>query len=207
MKYEQVWEAVDKLAKINGLTPSGLAKKAGLDATTFNKSKRIRTDGKKRFPSLESINKIIAACNMSFDNFCKLAEVEINDDYKSSIPYTKLSLLEDKGTPPKEAFSLAQWNRIKFPDMKHNLYAIEIDYDTDMPYDAGTTLIISENSEKRRGDKVLVVCKDKTVYIGKFIRRTARSVEIIGANKTKDNDLTIQINNIERINRILWISQ
>lgn len=27
MKYEQVWEAVDKLAKINGLSPSGLAKK------------------------------------------------------------------------------------------------------------------------------------------------------------------------------------
>ena len=40
MKYEQVWEAVDKLANINGLSPSGLAKKAGLDATTFNKSKR-----------------------------------------------------------------------------------------------------------------------------------------------------------------------
>lgn len=37
MKYEQVWEAVDKLAKINELSPSGLAKKAGLDATTFNK--------------------------------------------------------------------------------------------------------------------------------------------------------------------------
>lgn len=47
MKYEQVWEAVDKLANINGLSPSGLAKKAGLDATTFNKSKRTRPDGKK----------------------------------------------------------------------------------------------------------------------------------------------------------------
>ena len=51
MKYEQVWEAVDKLAKINGLSPSGLAKKAGLDATTFNKSKRTRPDGKKRWHS------------------------------------------------------------------------------------------------------------------------------------------------------------
>lgn len=47
MKYEQVWDAVDKLARAHGLSPSGLAKKAGLDATTFNKSKRIRPDGKK----------------------------------------------------------------------------------------------------------------------------------------------------------------
>ena len=39
MKYEQVWDAVDKLARAHGLSPSGLAKKAGLDATTFNKSK------------------------------------------------------------------------------------------------------------------------------------------------------------------------
>lgn len=69
MKYEQVWEAVDKLAKINGLSPSGLAKKAGLDATTFNKSKRTRPDGKKRWPSLDSLNKIIEVCNISFDEF------------------------------------------------------------------------------------------------------------------------------------------
>lgn len=48
MKYEQVWDAVDKLARAHGLSPSGLAKKAGLDATTFNKSKRIRPDGKKK---------------------------------------------------------------------------------------------------------------------------------------------------------------
>lgn len=38
MKYEQVWEAVDKLAKINGLSPSGLAKKAGLDARPLIKA-------------------------------------------------------------------------------------------------------------------------------------------------------------------------
>ena len=66
MKYEQVWDAVDKLARAHGLSPSGLAKKAGLDATTFNKSKlgsekeirdnRLVTDGWKRmhFPDSSS---------------------------------------------------------------------------------------------------------------------------------------------------------
>ena len=66
MKYENVWDAVDKLAQKHGLSPSGLAKLAGLDATTFNKSKRIRPDGKKRWPSLDSINRLLEIFNISF---------------------------------------------------------------------------------------------------------------------------------------------
>lgn len=93
MKYEQVWEAVDKLAKINGLSPSGLAKKAGLDATTFNKSKRTRPDGKKRWPSLDSLNKIIEVCNISFDEFFALAGNENEDKIVHSIPYIECSRL------------------------------------------------------------------------------------------------------------------
>ena len=66
MKYETVWCAVDNLAKSLGLSPSGLAKKSGLDATTFNKSKRKRPDGKNRWPSLDSLNKVLEFCNLSF---------------------------------------------------------------------------------------------------------------------------------------------
>ena len=77
MKYEQVWDAVDKLARAHGLSPSGLAKKAGLDATTFNKSKRIRPDGKKRWPSLDSINKILDACNVTFEQFYKIGRAHV----------------------------------------------------------------------------------------------------------------------------------
>ena len=40
MKYEQVWEAVDKLANINGLSPSGLAIKANAPAPTEKKGGR-----------------------------------------------------------------------------------------------------------------------------------------------------------------------
>ena len=47
MKYEQVWDAVDKLARAHGLSPSGLAKKAGLDATTFKKANEFVPTAKK----------------------------------------------------------------------------------------------------------------------------------------------------------------
>ena len=47
--HRQVWDAIDQIAEEHGLTASGLAKRAGLDSTTFNKSKRISPDGRELF--------------------------------------------------------------------------------------------------------------------------------------------------------------
>ena len=46
LTHAQIWTALDRLAARAGLSASGLAKKAGLDPTTFNKSKRITPDGR-----------------------------------------------------------------------------------------------------------------------------------------------------------------
>ena len=46
MQHMTLWGAIDALAAHNGMTASGLARAAGLDATTFNKSKRIGADGR-----------------------------------------------------------------------------------------------------------------------------------------------------------------
>ena len=51
MRHEDVWRAIDTLAAENGLSPSGLARKAGLDPTSFNLSKRRAPAGKSRWPS------------------------------------------------------------------------------------------------------------------------------------------------------------
>ena len=69
MQYEQVWNAVDKLASSQGLSPSGLAKKAGLDATTFNKSKRIRPDGKKPKPPSTALTKFWKSAGLRLNSF------------------------------------------------------------------------------------------------------------------------------------------
>jgi phage repressor protein C with HTH and peptisase S24 domain len=61
LSHAQIWNALDRLAERNGMSPSGLAKKAGLDATTFNKSKRITNDGRERWPSTESVSKALTA--------------------------------------------------------------------------------------------------------------------------------------------------
>ena len=46
LTHNQIWTALDRLAARAKLSPSGLAKRSGLDPTTFNKSKRITPDGR-----------------------------------------------------------------------------------------------------------------------------------------------------------------
>ena len=61
LTHSRIWNAIDTLAETHGMSASGLAKKAGLDPTTFNKSKRIAADGRPRWPSTESVAKILQA--------------------------------------------------------------------------------------------------------------------------------------------------
>ena len=72
LTHSQVWTALDRLAERAGMSPSGLAKRSGLDPTTFNKSTRITADGRERWPSTESVSKALAATNSSIDTFVQL---------------------------------------------------------------------------------------------------------------------------------------
>lgn len=74
LTHDQLWGALDALAKRAGLSPSGLAKKAGLDATAFNRSKRVAANGRPRWPSMESIAKALAATGVSFGEFAAMVE-------------------------------------------------------------------------------------------------------------------------------------
>lgn len=70
--HEEIWRAIERLAEKNGLSTSGLAKKAGLDATTFNRSKRISPEGKPRWPSTESVSRILSATDTDTGQFFNL---------------------------------------------------------------------------------------------------------------------------------------
>ncbi len=67
--HEQIWQGLDRLAKSKGFSPSGLAKRAGLDPTSFNKSKRVSPDGKPRWPSTESLSKVLSVTNSTMSEF------------------------------------------------------------------------------------------------------------------------------------------
>src|SRR5437868_262792 len=74
LTHAQIWNALDRLAARAGLSASGLAKAAGLDPTTFNKSKRIGPDGRERWPSTESVAKSLTATDTAMATFVQLLE-------------------------------------------------------------------------------------------------------------------------------------
>ena len=73
LSHAEVWDAIDRLAKKYGMSASGLARRAGLDPTTFNKSKRIMPNGRQRWPSTESVSKVLKATGAPLEEFVAVA--------------------------------------------------------------------------------------------------------------------------------------
>ena len=75
--HDQIWAAIDHLAKDRGYSASGLARQAGLDPTSFNRSKRTSPSGKPRWPSTESIAKILAVTACPMGQFLALGGIDV----------------------------------------------------------------------------------------------------------------------------------
>ena len=82
MRHDDIWRAIDALAAEHGLSASGLARKAGLDPTAFNPSKRIGADGRNRWPSTESVSKVLTATGTAIEAFATLGERDIATLYR-----------------------------------------------------------------------------------------------------------------------------
>jgi len=85
LTHEQIWTALDRLAARASLSPSGLARRAGLDPTTFNKSKRVTPDGRERWPSTESVAKALAAADTPIETFVELMGDGARQDTSTAI--------------------------------------------------------------------------------------------------------------------------
>lgn len=74
MTHDDVWRAIERFAIEHGMSCSGLAKCSGLDPTTFNRSKRWSKEGQPRWPSTNSISKILASTGSKIQDFTKHIE-------------------------------------------------------------------------------------------------------------------------------------
>ena len=72
LTHDWIWQAIDALASRKDLSASALAKLAGLDATAFNRSKRFTPEGRPRWPSTESIAKILEVTGTTLDEFADI---------------------------------------------------------------------------------------------------------------------------------------
>lgn len=224
LTHGQIWRAVDQLAEQHGLSTSGLAKRAGLDPTTFNRSKRITTDGRPRWPSTESIAKALDATGTSVEDFFGLLEPDRASHHGADG-------FEEEATPMKGALhalpqiGLAQaarggfldgagcpvgtgWDEIVFPEIDDpHAYALEIAGRSLEPvYRDGDMVVVSPRADVRRGDRVVVKTRAGEVLVAELVRKTARQIELralgpAGAARQ------LPLDQVEWMARIVWASQ
>jgi phage repressor protein C with HTH and peptisase S24 domain len=207
LTHEQVWTALDRLAERAGLSASGLAKRSGLDATTFNKSKRVTSDGRDRWPSTESISKALAATHSSIETFVQM----IGDSpfATQSVPLLRLALAAGSGYFDESGFPAGKgWDEAALPPSgDEHAYALEISGDAMKPaFRDGDIVIVSPGTAIRRGDRVVVKTADGEVLVKELKRRTARQLELQSLNPVHA-DRTLDADDVAWIARIVWASQ
>ncbi len=162
--HRTIWSAIDSLAQRRGLSVSGLARMAGLDPTAFNPSKRVSKDGRERWPSTESIAKMLASAGESMDQFLAGGGVyEQADNHQAAVPLLGFAQAGAGGFFDSGGFPVGQgWDEVNIPvGPNSNTYALEVSGDSMMPlYRDGDVIIVSPAEQIRRGDRVVVRTHD-----------------------------------------------
>ncbi len=209
LKHADIWRAIDRLAMEYGLSASGLAKKAGLDPTTFNKSKRLTREGKSRWPSTESIAKILEATHSDLNEFLGYVQGDNKRTAYRNIPLIGLAQAGSQGFFDDAGYPTGgSWDEIPFPDIPDsNAYALEISGASMEPvYRDGDLVLVSPNANIRRGDRVVVKTTDGEVMAKQLRRRTARRIELQSLNPEYE-DRIFELHEILWVHRIIWASQ
>lgn len=207
LTHAQIWSALDRLAARSKLSPSGLAKRAGLDPTTFNKSKRITPDGRARWPSTESLAKSLSATGVTIDDFVSL--IGDSGSAAQAVPLIGFAEASAGGYFDDGGFPVGKgWDEIAFPQVTDDhAYALEISGESMMPaYRDGDVIIVSPAAPVRRGDRVVVKTKNGEVMVKELKRQTAKSVELKSLNSDHP-ERVLSLDDVVWIARIVWASQ
>ncbi len=208
--HKQVWGAIDTIAERYGFSASGLARKAGLDPTSFNPSKRTSADGRPRWPTLESLSRVLEASGASVDEFTELLAGRRGEKPRlRTLPLLGLAqagqggFFDDSGFPAG-----AGWEAVEVPGVTDaTAYALEITGESMLPlYREGDRIIVSPEATVRKGDRVVVKTTDGQVMAKIMQRQTARTVELASLNPEHPTKV-IDLRDVDWMARIIWASQ
>jgi phage repressor protein C with HTH and peptisase S24 domain len=209
LDHDRLWAAIDAIAAAAGLSPSGLARRAGLDATAFNRSKRRTGDGRPRWPSTESLAKVLDATGTGLDAFARLIADAAPVDrpqprgFAPAEPPRPLGFQESDGLVPFGATPI-------FDDLAgtgESIYHLRVSDETWLPcYRPGDVLIVSAEAQIRPGDRVVVRTADGRVGAHVFLGRRGGGMDLAalgGHGPTR----RLEAAEVAWSARILWASQ
>lgn len=209
LSHSQLWSAIDGLARREGLSASALARRAGLDATSFNPSKRFGpgTPPRPRWPSTESLTRILQATGVSLGDFATLAR----DATERPITVPMLGMaqagldgfFDDAGLPIGDG-----WDETELPRASETLLGLRISGDSMAPlYRAGDRIVVDRvATDVRKGDRVVVRTTGGETIAKEIAALSARSVTLASINLTYPPRI-LSRRDIVWMGRIVWVSQ
>ena len=221
MRHDDIWRAIDALAAEHGLSASGLARRAGLDATAFNPSKRIGGDGRARWPSTESVAKVLAATGTGIEAFASLVTGMPAAQGRGAgrrrgahsaarrIPLIGLAQAGGDGYFDDGGYPVGGgWDEISVPEVgDQNAYALEISGESMEPvFRDGDIVIVSPAAPVRRGDRVVVRTAKGEVMAKELKRQSAKRIDLRSLNPAHP-DRGFDLPEIAWMHRIVWASQ
>lgn len=209
LSHAKLWKALDALAQRQGTSPSGLARRAGLDATSFNPSKRFGPGDppRPRWPSTESLTRVLETTGLSLAAFAALADDA--PPAPNAIPLLGLAQAGSDGFFDDAGLPLAEgWEQTQLPRPKDSLFSLEIAGDSMAPlYRQGDKVIVDlEATQVRKGDRVVVRTAGGETMAKEIAAMTARQVLLASINPAYP-PRTLPRADIRWMARILWVSQ
>ena len=207
LSHAELWTAIDALAKRFDLTPSAMARLAGLDPTSFNRSKRGDADSRPRWPSTESLAKVLEATGVGFAEFAAMTEAP-HPPRTRGVPLLSVDQARAAQAFDPAGFPIGPaWDEADFPGLfDEGVYALEVSGDDLAPvYRDGDRLLVSPVLEPRRGDRVVVKTLRGALLIMTLSRLTARSLQLTAVNGPGER--VLERSEAAWIARILWASQ
>jgi len=215
LSHGEIWRAIDALAERFDMTPSAMARMAGLDPTSFNRSKRGSTeaDSRPRWPSTESLAKLLEATGVNFSEFAALTEqapvrTPAVAGQGRGAPLLGLAQAGQDGFFDEAGMPVGSgWDEVAAPDLGAGLFALEVSGDGLTPvYRDGDRLLVSPIVEPRRGDRVVTRTSAGEVLVRELGRVTARTIELLALGRS-DDDRLLSRDEVAWIARIVWVSQ
>jgi phage repressor protein C with HTH and peptisase S24 domain len=205
LRHDSVWAAIDALASRYQLSASALAKRAGLDPTTFNRSKRLGNDGRPRWPSTESIAKVMDATGSTLSDFVNLVENTVIAPETKSAAVARSPLIgyAHAGFAPGDG-----WEHVGFPGtVEGSTFALHVSGDSMLPlYREGDTIIVDQEAVVRAGDRVVVRTRTGEV-MAKVMQRMNDTNILLRSLNPDHPDVFLNRSDVEWVARIIWASQ
>ena len=208
LSHAQIWTAIDGLARREGISASALARRAGLDATAFNPSKRFGPGDppRPRWPSTESLTRILQATGLSLGDFAALAH---DAPAAPTVPMLGMAqagqdgFFDDAGLPTGDG-----WEQTDLPRPRDSLLSLRIAGDSMAPlYREGDRVIVDrEATDIRKGDRVVVRTTGGETLAKEVAALTARAVTLASVNPAYAPRV-VPRREILWMGRILWVSQ